>query len=107
MRLKILCDGEFEKFCKIFWELNKASSSRLCRPKESLLSPFLYTTHEPCNVPYTYLPGSTKFWTTHGSTKKVCSAKDARPTYVIPKLFSKTDIVALFFVFDKYYSIMK
>jgi len=24
MRLKIWCDGESEKFCKIFWELNKA-----------------------------------------------------------------------------------
>ena len=24
MRLKIRCDGESEKFCKIFWELNKA-----------------------------------------------------------------------------------
>ena len=24
MRLKIRCDGECEKFCKIFWELNKA-----------------------------------------------------------------------------------
>ena len=23
MRLKIRCDGESEKFCKIFWELNK------------------------------------------------------------------------------------
>ena len=25
MRLKIRCDGESEKFCKIFWEVNKAS----------------------------------------------------------------------------------
>ena len=25
MRLKIRCDGECEKFCKIFWEVNKAS----------------------------------------------------------------------------------
>jgi len=25
MCLKIRCDGESEKFCKIFWELNKAS----------------------------------------------------------------------------------
>jgi hypothetical protein len=24
MRLKIRCDGESEKFCKTFWELNKA-----------------------------------------------------------------------------------
>jgi len=24
MSLKIRCDGESEKFCKIFWELNKA-----------------------------------------------------------------------------------
>ena len=24
MRLKIRCDGESEKFCKIFWEVNKA-----------------------------------------------------------------------------------
>jgi len=24
MHLKIRCDGESEKFCKIFWELNKA-----------------------------------------------------------------------------------
>ena len=24
MRLEIRCDGECEKFCKIFWELNKA-----------------------------------------------------------------------------------
>jgi len=24
MRLKIRCDRECEKFCKIFWELNKA-----------------------------------------------------------------------------------
>jgi hypothetical protein len=24
MRLKIRCDEESEKFCKIFWELNKA-----------------------------------------------------------------------------------
>ena len=24
MRLKIRCDGKCEKFCKIFWELNKA-----------------------------------------------------------------------------------
>ena len=24
MRLKIRCDGECEKFCKFFWELNKA-----------------------------------------------------------------------------------
>ena len=24
MRLKIRCDGECEKFCKIFWEVNKA-----------------------------------------------------------------------------------
>ena len=24
MRLKIWCDRESEKFCKIFWELNKA-----------------------------------------------------------------------------------
>ena len=23
MRLKIRCDGESEKFCKIFWEVNK------------------------------------------------------------------------------------
>jgi len=27
MRLKIRCDGESEKFCKIFWELNKAQAS--------------------------------------------------------------------------------
>ena len=24
MRLKIRCDGECEKFCKIFWKVNKA-----------------------------------------------------------------------------------
>jgi OPA family glycerol-3-phosphate transporter-like MFS transporter 1/2 len=24
MRLKIRCDGKSEKFCKIFWEVNKA-----------------------------------------------------------------------------------
>ena len=24
MRLKIRCDGECEKFCKFFWEVNKA-----------------------------------------------------------------------------------
>jgi len=24
MCLKIRCDGEYEKFCKFFWELNKA-----------------------------------------------------------------------------------
>ena len=24
MRLKIRCDGNSEKFCKFFWELNKA-----------------------------------------------------------------------------------
>jgi len=27
MRLKIWCDGECEKFCKIFWEVNKALES--------------------------------------------------------------------------------
>ena len=26
MRLKIRCDEESEKFCKIFWELNKAQA---------------------------------------------------------------------------------
>jgi len=29
MRLKIRCDGESKKFCKIFWELNKALA-RFC-----------------------------------------------------------------------------
>jgi len=29
MRLKIRCDGESEKFYKIFWELNKASGVRI------------------------------------------------------------------------------
>ena len=29
MRLKIRCDGESEKFCKIFWELNKAKVQKL------------------------------------------------------------------------------
>jgi hypothetical protein len=28
MCLKIRCDGESEKFCKIFWELNMASPGR-------------------------------------------------------------------------------
>ena len=28
MHLKIRCDGESEKFCKIFWELNKAYTSQ-------------------------------------------------------------------------------
>ena len=29
MRLKIRCDGESEKFCKIFWELNKALTTQM------------------------------------------------------------------------------
>ena len=29
MCLKIRCDGESEKFCKIFWELNKACSEKI------------------------------------------------------------------------------
>ena len=29
MCLKIRCDGESEKFCKIFWELNKAANKSL------------------------------------------------------------------------------
>jgi len=30
MRLKIRCDEESEKFCKIFWELNKAKAAPGC-----------------------------------------------------------------------------
>jgi len=33
MRLKIRCDGESEKFCKIFWEVNKALMQREKRKK--------------------------------------------------------------------------
>ena len=32
MRLKIRCDGKFEKFCKILWKLNKASKQSLRIP---------------------------------------------------------------------------
>ena len=36
MCLKIRCDGESEKFCKIFWELNKALvGDKLCRGLDS------------------------------------------------------------------------
>jgi hypothetical protein len=33
MRLKIWCDGECEKFCKIFWEVNKAKEETINKKK--------------------------------------------------------------------------
>jgi len=35
MRLKIRCDGECEKFYKIFWQLNKALASAERQPRPS------------------------------------------------------------------------
>jgi hypothetical protein len=37
MRLKIRCDGESEKFCKIFWELNKAMDVYFSKKKLALV----------------------------------------------------------------------
>ena len=36
MRLKIRCDGECEKFCKIFWEVNKALDRNLILASHSM-----------------------------------------------------------------------
>ena len=46
MCLKIRCDGESEKFCKIFWELNKAY--------KAISIPELTHSRQPCMHDLTY-----------------------------------------------------
>ena len=40
MRLKIRCDGESEKFCKFFWELNKALEKKIYAGKPQVTASF-------------------------------------------------------------------
>jgi len=42
MRLKIRCDGESEKFCKICWELNKALGLTFSIRYSSVVSHLLF-----------------------------------------------------------------
>jgi len=42
MRLKIRCDGKSEKFCKIFWKLNKA---QVTKKERKLQSPGAHLPH--------------------------------------------------------------
>ena len=43
MRLKIRCDGESEKFCKIFWKLNKALTTLEINGREPV--PNMHVSH--------------------------------------------------------------
>jgi hypothetical protein len=55
MRLKIRCDGECEKFYKIFWELNTALVL-LAERKRFLLGVFVLEPYPPSNNPSIRVP---------------------------------------------------
>ena len=55
MSLKIRCDGESEKFCKIFWELNKAQRrvemAKRTLPAKTPTSAGAWAMHCTCTAP--------------------------------------------------------
>jgi len=94
MCLKIRCDGECEKFCKIFWEVNKAQdcSETLSGPKHSRGD---------------HWPGRMICNATSGGQADKRRAAD-KPNEALFSLWKILDFatLALSFVYGKYYPII-
>ena len=64
MRLKIRCDGESEKFCKIFWELKQGLDIPSYYPERNLLETHILLLSErvPSLILYFYQVRIATYW---------------------------------------------